>query len=297
LNGNPFGALLNIYSDASIVVEHSGIEMGQGIDTRMAQLVAKELIVDVSKVTVIATNTRTIPNAGCTAGTTGTAVNAMAVQAAAKDMAARLKPARDALGPNATWEQVIAKAVSMGIDLSTRSWTTCSGPDMMNYFSYAVVVSESQIDILTGETHILRVDILYDAGYSLNPVLDLGQCIGGFVQSLGYFLTEEVNFDAKGRMSLWQEYTAPSAKDIPIDFRVALLKDTPNPTQYGVLGSKGVGEQPFVSGCSSLLTVRDAVAAARAEAGRTEFFAFNAPATVEAVHLACLVNTSQFHLK
>eukprot|EP00727_Mastigamoeba_balamuthi_P007120 m51a1_g3028 xanthine dehydrogenase/oxidase, putative (1187) ;mRNA; f:893905-899128 len=298
LNGNDFGVLINVFADGSIVVEHSGTEMGQGIDTRIAQIVAHELgsLVKMDDISVVATNTRTIPNAGITAGTTGTAINALAAQKAAKMLYDKMEPARSAMTSDFTWAQLVAKAISMGIDLSVKAWKHLEGGYPNNYFSYGVGIAESQVDVLTGETHILRVDIIYDAGISLNPALDLGQCLGGFVQAMGYYITEEVAYNSQGMMSLWQEYNVPLAQDIPIDFRVALLKDIPNTSPDGAYGSKGVGEQPFTMGCVAFFCVKEAIAAARAELGNKEFFSVNAPLTKDATHLACLVDKSQFCL-
>ncbi len=154
-----------------------------------------------------------------------------------------------------------------------------------------------EIDVLTGETQVLSVDMLYDCGQSVNPTIDIGQIQGGFVMAMGYHLTENIVFDPSTGALLsnntW-EYKPPLACDIPVSFNVSLLPNAPNQAPGGILRSKAVGEPPCTMASVVFLAARSAVAAARADAGTTGFFALPSPATPEQLQLACLVTPSQF---
>jgi len=152
--------------------------------------------------------------------------------------AARGEPNSDAA---ASWKDLINKAYNAGIELRTTGWSYINPPaSPFTYSSYGIAISRVQIDVLTGETNILSSDILFDCGISLNPIIDIGQCQGAFVQGAGYMLSEDIRFDDNGVLitkNTW-EYKPPMSLDIPINFNVHLLKDAPNPS--GVLQSKPV---------------------------------------------------------
>lgn len=222
----------------------------------------------------------------------------MAVLSACEQMNTKLAPFRK---PNQTWQQLIGAAAAAGVDLTARGWAhpgaSPTGPEQ--YQSYGVCIAETQVDVLTGEVQIPRVDILFDLGVSMNPFIDIGQVEGAFMQGLGLHMFEQVLYDTDTNVGAllsngtW-EYKPPSHKDIPIDLRVSLLKNAPNP--YGVLRSKAIGEPPLSLGCTVFFSARQAIAAALAAAGNTSYFALDSPGTCETLQLAAAPVASQFVL-
>lgn len=200
-----------------------------------------------------------------------------------------------------TWQQVVGAALAAGTDLTARGWAhpgpSPTGPEQ--YQSYGVAVAETQVDILTGEVQIPRVDILFDLGVSMNPFIDVGQVEGAFMQGLGLHMFEQVLYDTvtnPGALitdGTW-EYKPPSHKDIPVDLRVSLLKNAPNP--YGVLRSKAIGEPPLSLGCAPFFAARHAVAAALADAGLTGYFPMDSPGTCEILQTTANPVADQFVL-
>jgi xanthine dehydrogenase/oxidase len=184
----------------------------------------------------------------------------------------------------------------MGIDLQAKGWIDVeNSPYPYTYFSYGVTCTEVEVDVLTGEHEIIRSDILYDCGESMNPEIDVGQIEGAFVMGLGYWLSEHfVRFPKTGQLltrNTW-EYKPPSSYDIPIDFRISLLKNAPNP--LGILRSKAVGEPPICMSCSALFAIKHAIENALSEISKDTFFPLDGPATVDRVQIHCQVNTDQF---
>lgn len=222
----------------------------------------------------------------------------MAVLSACEQINAKLAPFRQ---PNQTWQQLVGAALGAGTDLTARGWAhpgpSPTGPEQ--YQSYGVCVAETQLDVLTGEIQIPRVDILFDLGVSMNPFIDIGQVEGAFMQGLGLHMFEQILYDevtnpgALITNGTW-EYKPPSHKDIPVDLRVSLLKNAPNP--YGVLRSKAIGEPPLSLGCTPFFAARHAVAAALSDAGNTAYFALDSPGTCDALQLAAAPVASQFVL-
>jgi len=177
------------------------------------------------------------------------------------------------------WLSLISKANAAGVELKSTAWVAHEDPAPFTYNSYGVACTEAQVDVLTGETHVLQTDILFDCGISLNPAVDIGQVEGAFMQGLGYYMTEYIEYDQSGKLltnGTW-EYKPPSQKDIPIRLNVALLKDAPNP--LGVLRSKASGEPPYCFASSVLLSVQHAVMSARKDSGLSTDFMLPAPAT------------------
>ncbi|KJE95964.1 XDH protein [Capsaspora owczarzaki ATCC 30864] len=280
------GATVNVYADGTIAVTHSGIEVGQGINTKIAQIAAYTLGVDMSMISV--------PQA--TGGSITSELNGQAVVLACQTLLARMAPVRQQMG-NPTWTQLVTQCNTQGVELATRGWLFPTTQYTFQYFSFGAVCAEVQVDVLTGDTQILRCDILLDCGVSLNPLVDLGQCQGGFVMGLGYFMTEKAIYDTTSGALLtngtW-EYHVPHSKDIPIDFRASLLPSAPNP--LGILRSKASGEPPSCMSCSVLFAMKEAIIAARQEIGNTAFFTANAPLTIDQTQQLCLVDPSQFSL-
>lgn len=297
--GAYFGAFISISGmDGSVNVSHGGIEVGQGIDTKLAQVVALELGCPLTSIKVEATDSFVHVNNCCTGGSITSELCCGAAASAAKTITAALAPVRAKLPQTASWSDVIQAANAANVDLTARGWNTPPAvADPFAYNSYGMVATEVEVDILTGEVQILRVDILFDCGQSLNPGIDIGQVEGGFVMGLGYMLTELVKYDPKSGALLtdgtW-EYKPPSALDIPIDFRISLLKNAPNP--QGFLRSKASGEPPVCMSANAFIAVKAAVQAALEEIGQTGYIQANAPFTPEVISSVSQLALSQFTL-
>jgi xanthine dehydrogenase large subunit len=304
---NQAGALVHVYTDGSVQVNHGGTEMGQGLNTKVAQIVADELGVPFHRVLATASDTSKVPNASATAASSGTDLNGRAAQFAARhvrDNLAAFVGGMDGCGAGAvrfeagsvitpkttrTFEAVVGAAYANRIQLWSDGFyrtpkihydkTTLSGRPFY-YFAYGAAVSEVAIDTLTGESRVLKVDILHDVGHSINPALDIGQIEGGFVQGMGWLTTEQLVWNAKGYLSTHapSTYKIPATGDIPAHFKVDLWPE-PN-REDNVFGSKAVGEPPFMLGISVLEALRDAVGQARGDGAPVDM---NAPATAEEV--------------
>lgn len=307
---NQAGALVLIYEDGSVQLNHGGTEMGQGLYVKVAQVVAETLGVSLDKIRITATRTDKVPNTSATAASSGADMNGKAAEAAAMDLRGRLaQVAAPLLGVPA--DQVVFRndVVSGGgkalpfAEVAHKAWLArvslaASGfyatPDIhfdrasgrgnpFYYFAYGVAVTEAVVDCFTGEYRFTRADLLHDCGNSLNPAIDLGQVEGGYLQGLGWLTMEELWWDDKGRLRTHapSTYKIPTARDLPEDFRVQLVHGRANPAQT-VYRSKAVGEPPLMLGISAWLALKDAVAAA---AG-TNHVHLDAPATPERVLLA-----------
>jgi xanthine dehydrogenase large subunit len=307
---NQAGALVHVYLDGSVQVNHGGTEMGQGLHTKVAQIVADELGVPLNRVLATASDTSKVPNASATAASAGTDLNGRAAQFAARnvrDNLAQFVCGLDGCGAGAirfeqgqvhsptvtrSFDEVVRLAYANRIQLWSDGFyrtpkihydkTTLTGRPFY-YFSYGAACTEVAIDTLTGESRVLKVDILHDVGRSINPAIDIGQIEGGFVQGMGWLTTEQLVWDAQGRLSTHapSTYKIPATGDIPEHFVVDLWPE-PN-REDNVFGSKAVGEPPFMLAISVFEALRDAVAQARADGQPVRL---NAPATAEAVLLA-----------
>ena len=307
---NQAGALVHVYLDGSVQVNHGGTEMGQGLNTKVAQIVADELGVPLARVLATASDTSKIPNASATAASAGTDLNGRAAQFAARhvrDNLAAFVAGLDGCGagavrfagglvhsPGATrpFDEVVHLAYANRIQLWSDGFyrtpkihydkTTLTGRPFY-YFAYGAACTEVAIDTLTGENRVLRVDILHDAGRSINPAIDIGQIEGGFVQGMGWLTTEQLVWDERGRLATHapSTYKIPATGDIPAHFKVDLWPE-PN-REDNVFGSKAVGEPPFMLAISVFEALRDAVAQARGDGAAVTL---QAPATAEAVLMA-----------
>jgi len=285
---NQAGALVHIYTDGTIHLNHGGTEMGQGLFTKVAQIVAQEFQVSSDTVGVSATRTDKVPNTSPTAASSGTDLNGKAAQNAARTIKQRLIDfAVEHFSITAEQVKFIENRVQLGekelsfaefvqlaymnrVSLSATGFyktpkihfdrQTAKGRPFF-YYANGAAVSEVIIDTLTGEYKLLRTDILQDVGASLNPAIDKGQIEGGFVQGLGWLTTEELVWNEKGRLlsNNPATYKIPAITDIPADFRVELLKDDPNREQT-IYNSKAVGEPPFMLAISVWSALRDAIA-------------------------------------
>lgn len=302
---NQAGALVHVYQDGSIRMNHGGTEMGQGLFQKVAQVAASRFGVDVDVVKITATDTGKVPNTSATAASSGTDLNGMAVQIACDTIRDRIADCvagvhgvevADVVFADGqvragdvvmTFAEAATLAYTNRVSLSATGyyktpeleWDRIKGQGRpFFYFAHGCAVTEVVIDTLTGENRILRADVLHDAGASLNPDLDIGQVEGGYVQGAGWLTTEELVWDGKGRLRTHAPatYKIPACSDRPDVFNVALW-DQPNPAQT-VYRSKAVGEPPFMLGISAFLALSNAVSACG-----DAYPALDAPATAETV--------------
>ena len=285
---NQAGALVQIYTDGSVLINHGGTEMGQGLFQKLTQVAARSLGAQQAVIRASATDTSKVPNTSATAASSGADLNGMAVQAACETLMGRLKDhLAEHYGVNATeisvaegqvtapglsltWQEMIASAYQARVSLSATgfyktpdiAWDRIKGVGRpFLYFAYGAAVTEVVIDTLTGENRILRCDILHDCGASLNPALDIGQIEGGFVQGAGWLTMEELVWDAAGHLKTHapSTYKIPACSDRPEMFNVDLWPGQNN--QKTVYRSKAVGEPPFMHGISAFLALSNAVSA------------------------------------
>ena len=289
---NQAGALVHVYTDGSVLLNHGGTEMGQGLHTKVAQIVADELGVPYGLVRVSASDSARVPNASATAASSGTDLNGRAAQYAARQIREQLAAfvaGLDGCGAGAVrfaqgrvespkaaraWVDVVAQAYANRIPLWSDGFyrtprihydkTTLTGRPFY-YFSYGAACAEVALDTLTGEHRVLAVDILHDVGRSLNPAIDIGQIEGGFVQGMGWLTCEELVRDDAGRLLTRGpgSYKIPTAGELPPHFHVALWPEANR--EDNVFGSKAVGEPPFMLAISVWEALRDAVAQARGD--------------------------------
>jgi xanthine dehydrogenase large subunit len=303
---NQAGALVHVYTDGSVQVNHGGTEMGQGLNTKVAQVVADELGVPFERVRVTAADTSKVPNASATAASSGTDLNGRAAQFAARQVRERLaafvakrnhcKPEQVVFAhgqvstPSAhfAWEQLVDDAYKSRVQLWSDGFYktpkihydkhTLTGRPFY-YFAYGAACTEVAIDTLTGENRVLKVDILHDVGHSINPAIDIGQIEGGFIQGMGWLTTEQLVWNDKGHLATHapSTYKIPATGDVPEHFRIELWPEANREDNVG--GSKAVGEPPFMLAISVWEALRDAVSAARGG----NAVRMDAPATAENV--------------
>ena len=303
---NQAGAWVQVYLDGSIAVNHGGTEMGQGLHTKVAQIVADELGVPIDLVRMTATDTSKIPNTSATAASAGTDLNGRAAQFAARKVRERLAALVSELdgcdirevvfqhgeirssATTRSFREVVQMAYARRIQLWSDGYyatpkihydrNTLTGRPFY-YFAYGAACTEVAIDTLTGESRVLRVDILHDVGRSINPAVDLGQIEGGFIQGMGWLTTEELVWDVAGHLNTQgpSTYKIPSIGDLPPYFKVNFWP-APNP-EANVFGSKAVGEPPFMLALSVIEALKDAVS----QHNFKQSVSLKAPATPENV--------------
>jgi xanthine dehydrogenase molybdopterin-binding subunit B len=315
---NQAGALVHIYNDGTIAVNHGGTEMGQGLNTKIHGIAADEFGVSPEFIKISVTNTSKVPNTSATAASSGSDLNGMAVKNAIDKLKARLaevalrelKLESDKINPDQirfcgdyvyessnpelkiAFKQLVNTAYLNQVSLSATGFYKTPGifydrelgkGNPFYYYAYGMSVSEVEVDTLTGESKLLRSDILHDVGDSLNPDIDLGQIEGGFIQGVGWVTTEEIKWDKKGHLLTHSPdtYKIPTVNDIPGIFNVKLLEGYPN---HGTIRkSKAVGEPPLMLAFSVWLAIKDAVSAV----GNHNFEPqFSLPATAEVVLLS-----------
>ena len=308
---NQGGALLVIYMDGSVSVNHGGTEMGQGLNTKMAQVCADGLGISVDKVRVTATDSQKVPNASATSASSGADINGAAIMNATAQMRERLKPVAARLlgcdaeavtfadnaahggGKSVPWADLTKQAWLDRVGLSVTGFymtpeikydfTTLNGRAFY-YYCYGAAVSEVEIDTYTGEWWLRAVDIVHDVGQSINPAIDRGQIEGAYIQGMGWLTMEECIWDKKGKLLTHgpSTYKIPVAGDVPEHFNVSLFANQNNkPTPFR---SKATGEPPLMLALSSFFALRDAVGAS---GGHRGVVSLDAPATPERILMAC----------
>jgi xanthine dehydrogenase large subunit len=312
---NQAGALVHLYGDGSISLNHGGTEMGQGLFVKVAQVVAEEFGVGLDRVKITATSTAKVPNASPTAASSGTDLNAQAALAACLAIKDRLygfieekwnvtrdrvdfRDGKVLIGNRGVDLAEVAKAAHQArVSLSSTgfyktpkiSWDRekVAGRPYY-YFAYGAACSEVTIDTMTGEMKVDRADILHDCGKSLNPAVDIGQIEGGFVQGMGWLTTEELVWNSNGRLMTHapSTYKIPTASDLPADFRVSLFESGGN-REEAIYRSKAVGEPPLMLAISVFSAITDAIASLKPAVMPR----LDAPATPEAIMRAIRATT------
>ena len=306
---NQAGALVHVYTDGSVHLNHGGTEMGQGLNTKVAQVVAHEFQVDFDAVKITATTTGKVPNTSATAASSGTDLNGMAAQAASRTIKDRMRAhlaeqhqcSPDSVtftngrvragGAVMSFAEAVKSCYLGRVSLSATGFYATpkihwdkqrSRGRPFFYFAYGAAVTEVAVDLLTGENRILRTDILHDVGRSLNPAIDIGQIEGGFVQGAGWLTTEELVWDDAGRLRTHapSTYKIPACADRPGIFNVALFDDGEN-IEDTIHKSKAVGEPPLMLAISVLMAQSHAL-----QSVGTGYPALDAPATPERLCLA-----------
>ncbi|XP_073981622.1 uncharacterized protein isoform X2 [Rhodnius prolixus] len=283
--------------DGTVGVTCGGIEMGQGLNTKVAQVAAYGLGIELDKVKIFPSMNITSPNNFPTGGSIGSDTTSYATLRCCEEIMRRLTPIKVKMG-NPTWLALVQAASLAGINLSAQYMYSIGEPVLRNYPVYGAVVLETEVDILTGQYQVLRADILEDAGESLSPYVDIGQIEGAFIMGLGYFHSEELIYNKEDGALLTDRtwtYWPPGAGDIPIDFRITFRKNSPNPN--GVLSSKTTGEPAFCISVSLQQALRMAIESARKDSGEApEWLNLYQPCTFEKVLLAAKTNPKDFSL-
>ncbi|KAJ1991067.1 hypothetical protein GGI25_003886 [Coemansia spiralis] len=290
-------ALVHVYMDGSVLVTHGGVEMGQGLHTKMAMIAAETLELPLESIFISETATNTAANTSPTAASISSDLNGYAVHNACKELADRLQPYRERMKgepfskiAKAAYLDRCSLTASSHYNKPTLSYSWKTNKGLLHlYYTQGVALAEVELDTLTGAHTTRRVDIIMDVGKSLNKAIDIGQIEGAFTQGQGWTTTEEYLYSPQNGQLVTQgpsNYKIPSALDIARDFRVSLLEGVPNSTLKTIFSSKGIGEPPLFLGASVFFALRDAVLAARKHSVSGALH-LESPATPEVLRLAC----------
>lgn len=290
-------------SDGTVTLTHNGVEIGQGINTKVVQAVAMALGIDLSLIRVEKTSTDAVVNGGCTGGSGTSEVVVQAALNACKNLNDRLAPYRQVKSKKDTkmnsdeWISLL-QSLPFEVSLNVEGWFSPNdnpNNQVFQYFVYAACVTEVEFNVLSGEVHVLACEIVYDCGRSLNPAIDIGQIEGGLLMGIGYFFQEKVSYTQGSGLlktvGTW-EYKPPMAQDIPSVLNVTLIANDYN--TEGILGSKAVGEPPYVVSNSAYFALKQAIASARSDAGVSGYYDLPVPATVDVRQSASLVSSGRF---
>ncbi|XP_013100957.2 uncharacterized protein LOC106082773 [Stomoxys calcitrans] len=293
-----YPATVTIYHvDGSVVISHGGIEMGQGLNTKAAQVAAHILGIPLEFVKIESTDTVNGANALWSGASMSSECIGYAIRKCCNTLNDRLMPIRKSLEKNATWKQVVQVAWEKSTNLIASEQYKFG--DIQEYSIHSLALTEVEVDILTGNHLIKRVDILQDVGESLSPNIDIGQIEGAFVMGLGYWLTEQVIYDRQTGQLLTNNtwtYKPPGAKDIPIDFRIEMLRGSGSKT--GFMSSKSCAEPPMCLAVSVIFALQHAIQSARHDAAlKRKWVSLGAPTTPETIVLNAGINVASFALK
>ncbi|KAL3837024.1 hypothetical protein ACJMK2_022415 [Sinanodonta woodiana] len=289
-------AMVSIYLDGSVLVCHGGIEMGQGINTKLAQVASRALEIPLKRIIITEADSNVCPNVVHTGGSSGTDVFGTAVLDACNTLMRRLEPYKQN-APSSKWEDMVRAAYFDRVQLSATGFSSPKVGESFDfekkrghigrYFVFGAACSEVELDCLTGETQILQTDIVMDVGKSINPMIDIGQIEGGFVQAQGLFTTEYIKVEKNGRLQNCSplNYKIPNVRSVPRKFNVTLLKNDRLITP--IYSAKGIGEPPMMLALSAYMAIKEAIKSARAGIGLEGYFRLDCPATVERIHEAC----------
>ncbi|CAG8438485.1 13497_t:CDS:10 [Dentiscutata heterogama] len=273
---NQAGALVHIYTDGSVLISHGGVEIGQGLNTKMLQIASEALDVPLNTVHLMESATNIVINASPTAGSTGSDLNGFAVHNACKILVERLKPYREKM-PDKSFQEIVSAAYHDRVNLSANGFykTPDLGENIFPYFTTGAAYTEVEIDTLTGDHTILRTDLCMDIGRSLNYAIDVGQIEGAFIQGIGWCTNEETLHFPNGSL------------DIPQDFRIYTYEGAKTSKINSIHSSKGIGEPPLLLGSNVYFAIREAIKAARKCNDNNTPVAFRIPATPEKIRIAC----------
>ncbi|KAF9972833.1 hypothetical protein BGZ73_003979, partial [Actinomortierella ambigua] len=293
LHLNQAGSLIHIYHDGSVLLSHGGVEMGQGLHTKMIQVCAEGLQIPMDLIHIVETATDKVANASPTAASASSDLNGMAVKDACDQINARLAPYR---AKGMAWKDIVHQAYFDRVNLSANGfykvpdlsykWGENQG-QLFFYFTMGAAISEVEVDLLTGNHTVLRSDVSMDLGRSINPSIDIGQIEGAFVQGMGWSTTEESLYFSNGRLFTQGpgNYKIPGFQCIPQEFNVSFFEDVTHDSVKTIYKSKGVGEPPLFLGSSVMFAIRDALRYAREENGHPGTFQLSLPATPEKIRM------------
>ncbi|KAF9200620.1 hypothetical protein BGZ49_009139 [Haplosporangium sp. Z 27] len=294
LHLNQAGAMIHIYHDGSVLLSHGGVEMGQGLHTKMIQVCAEGLQIPMEMIHIVETSTDKVANASPTAASASSDLNGMAVKNACDQINERLEPYR---AKGLSWKEIVHHAYFDRVNLSANGfykvpdlgykWGENKG-QLFFYFTMGAAVSEVEVDLLTGNHTVIRSDVNMDLGRSINPSIDIGQIEGAFIQGMGWSTTEESLYFPNGRLFTQGpgNYKIPGFQCIPQEFNISFFEDVTHESVNTIYKSKGVGEPPLFLGTSVYFAIRNALWYARQENGHPGSFSLPLPATPERIRMA-----------
>jgi xanthine dehydrogenase/oxidase len=293
---NQGAAIVHIYRDGSVLITHGGVEIGQGLHTKLLQVATRELGIEAKKIHISETSTDKVPNGTPTSASCGSDLFGMAVMLACQELKKRLAPYKKTHADS--WENVVLAAYLDRISLSATGfyktpkigWNSEKIGSPFNYYSTGAACTEVELDCLTGHHKILRTDIVMDIGQSLNPAIDIGQIEGAYAFGIGLFTSEELVFNEQGKLLTAgpNSYKIPTFGSIPAEFNVSILPGSSNP--HAIYSSKAIGEPPLLLATSVFYAIKDSIRAYRRTTGKTSDFRLDSPATAEKILIALLQN-------
>jgi xanthine dehydrogenase/oxidase len=284
--GTMHGIVSIYHGDGTVAISTGGIEMGQGLNTKVIQVASHILNLPLNKFVIKPSNTLNNANDVGTVASVTSEISCYVVKHCCEMLLERLKPVREE-NPDATWEELVEIAFKKSVDLSATFMY--KEEDMTPYYVYGLSCAEVEVDFLTGNMLLKRVDILEDTGESMSPGIDIGQIEGGFVIGLGIWLTENLVYDQSTAELLTDRsftYKPPGAQDIPVDFRIKLVQKSPN--KFFVLRSKACSEPPVTMAVVVSFALRYAIDAARRDNGLkdSDWYTLEAPVSPDKIFLA-----------